>query len=165
MKTRLLTTFSLSVLSIALTSGLQAQEYATVNMEIDIDAPAAEVWEMVGDYCDIEEWGGLPCEITSGNGEIGTVRSLFGGVVVEVLVGKTELSYGYTIPPRGEGFYDLFHGYMEARPVTDSTSKVVYTLILDVSNLEGEAKQNEIDRRRGQFEPLLVNMKNKVEGE
>ena len=165
MKTRLITAVSFSVLSAALSSGVQAQEYATIDMEIDIAAPAAEVWETVGGYCDIGEWASLPCEITSGDGEVGTVRSLLGGVVTEVLVGKTELSYGYTIPPSGEGFYDLYHGFMEARPVTDSSSKMVYTLMLDVSNLEGEEKDNAVNGRRTQFEALLVNMKNMVEGE
>lgn len=165
MKTRLIATISLSVLSVVLTSSLQAQEYATIDMEIDIDAPAAKVWETVGGYCDIGEWADLPCEITSGNGEIGTVRSLLGGVVTEVLVGKTELSYGYTIPPSGDDFYNLYHGFMEARPVTSSTSKMVYTLVLDVSNLEGEEKENAVNGRRTQFEGLLVNMKNMVEGE
>ena len=33
-----------------------AQEYVTIDMEIDIDKPAAEVWEKVGDYCGISEW-------------------------------------------------------------------------------------------------------------
>ena len=165
MKTGFIAKVTFAVVAATLTSGLQAQEYATIEMEIDINAPAAEVWEKVGGYCDIEEWGGLPCEITSGDGEIGTVRSLFGGVLNEVLVGKTELSYGYVIPPRDDGFYDLFHGYMEARPVTDSTSKLVYTLLLDVSNLEGEEKENTLNGRRAQFEPLLENIKKIAEGE
>ena len=41
-----------------------AQEYVTIDMEIDIDKPAAEVWQKVGDYCGISEWLGLDCEIT-----------------------------------------------------------------------------------------------------
>ena len=165
MKSRLISIISLTALSATLVSGLQAQEYATIDMEIDIDAPAAKLWETVGGFCDIGEWAGFPCEIISGEGGVGTVRSLAGGAVEEVLIGKTELSYGYTIPPSGDGFYDLYHGFMEARPVTDSTSKMVYTLMLDVSNLEGEEKENVINGRRTQFEGLLVNMKNMVEGD
>ena len=56
-----------------------AQEYVTIDMEIDIDKPAAEVWQKVGDYCGISEWLGLDCEITSGDGGMGSVRSLLGG--------------------------------------------------------------------------------------
>ena len=163
MKTRFIATLCLAVLSV-FASAVQAQEYVTIDMEIDVDAPAEEVWAQIGGYCDIGEWASLPCEIASGDGGVGTVRSLFGGVIVEVLVGQTELSYGYTIPPSGDGFYDLYHGFLEARPVTDSTSKIVYTLMLDVSNLEGEEKENAVSSRRTQFEGLLVNMKNMVEG-
>ena len=65
-------------------------------MEIDVDRPAAEVWQRIGGYCDIEEWFQIPCTITSGTeDEFGTVRS----VGNEVLVGKTELSYTYTQTP------------------------------------------------------------------
>ena len=48
-------------------------DYATIRMEIDVAKPAAEVWAKVGKYCDISEWLGLECKITSGDGGIGTV--------------------------------------------------------------------------------------------
>ena len=87
-------------------------------MEIDVDRPAAEVWARIGGYCDIGEWFGLDCTITSGTGdEFGSVRS----VGNEVLVGKTELSYTYTQTPREGRPYNLYHGTLEARPVTDTT--------------------------------------------
>ena len=58
--------------------------YTFLPMEIDVDRPAAEVWARVGGYCDIGEWFGLDCTITSGTGdEFGSVRS----VGNEVLVG------------------------------------------------------------------------------
>src|SRR5262245_23970214 len=102
-----------------------AAEYRTVKLEIDIAKPAAEVWAKVGGYCDIAKWlPQLDCKITSGNGELGTVRALAGGRVLEILVGKTDLSYGYTQPARPGAFYNLYHGYMEAKPVTATTSKM-----------------------------------------
>src|SRR4051812_41819039 len=53
--------------------------YVTINLEIGVDRPAAEVWKRVGKYCDIGEWLRLPCTITSGkNDEVGTVRSVGG---------------------------------------------------------------------------------------
>src|ERR1700682_5682911 len=71
--------------------------YASVEMEIDVNRPAAEVWKRVGKYCDIGEWFQIPCTIVSGkDGEFGAVRS----VANEILVGKTELSYVYTQPVR-----------------------------------------------------------------
>ena len=135
----------------SLTAAAQS-EYVSIEMEIDIDRPAGEVWSKVGGFCDIEQWMGLPCEITAGSGGIGSVRSLLGGRITEVLVGQTELSYGYAMPPSEGQFYDLYHGFMEARPITESSSKMVYTLMLDVSNLADQAaKDAEVERRRTMF--------------
>jgi hypothetical protein len=135
-------------------------EYVTIEMEIDVNRPADEVWAKVGGYCDIAKWISLDCEITSGDGGMGTVRALAGGRVIEILVGQTDLSYGYTQPVREGQFYNLYHGYLEAVPVTATTSKLVYTLVYDVSNLPDEsAKDADIARRRSMFEGALGNMK------
>ena len=143
-----------------------AQEYVTIDMEIDINKPAAEVWEKVGDYCSISEWLGLDCEITSGEGGMGSVRALLGGRIIEIMVAQTELSYGYTQPAVEGQFYNLYHGFMEARPVTDSTSKMLYTLTYDVSNLPDQAaKDDDIERRRGMFTNALGAMKQLAEAD
>ena len=95
--------------------------YTSIVLEIAVNRPAAEVWKRVGKYCDIGEWMRIPCTITAGkDGEVGAVRS----VVNEVLVGKTELSYTYTQPVREGRPYDLYHGTLEARPVTATTSRL-----------------------------------------
>lgn len=141
-------------------------EYVTIEMEIDINKSAEDVWAAVGEYCDIGEWGGLDCEITSGDGGMGTVRELLGGRIIEILVAQTELSYGYTQPVVANQFYNLYHGFMEARPVTANTSRMLYTLIYDVSNLENqEAKDADMARRRGMFENLLGNIKEIAEAQ
>src|SRR5262245_33194068 len=78
-------------------------EYTTIKMQIDVAKPAKEVWAKVGGYCDISKWFNVDCKITSGNGDMGTVRSLAMGRVTEILVAKTDLSYGYTQPaPEGK---------------------------------------------------------------
>ena len=135
-------------------------EYATVRMEIDVARPAKEVWAKVGGYCDITAWLGLECKITSGNGGIGTVRDLANGRVLEILVAQTELSYGYTQPVKEGTFYNLYHGSMEARPVTAQTSKIIYTLLLDVSDkADKAAKDADLAARRTRFEGALKKMK------
>ena len=140
-------------------------EYATIRMEIDIAKPADQVWAKVGKYCDISEWLSLDCKITSGDGGIGTVRSLAGGRVAEILVGKTDLSYGYTQPVREGQFYNLYHGFMEAVPVTKTTSKIVYTLMLDESDkADKAAKEADLAQRRTRFEAALQKMKQIAEG-
>ncbi len=143
-----------------------AQEYVTIDMEIDINKSAEEVWAKVGDYCAISDWLGLDCELTSGDGGMGSVRALLGGRIIEIMVAQTELSYGYTQPAVEGEFYNLYHGFMEARPVTDSTSKMLYTLTYDVSNLADQAaKDADIERRRGMFTNALGAMKAMAEAD
>ena len=156
----------LAVVALIFTLTSVAQEYVTIDMEIDINKPAAEVWEKGGDYCAISEWLGLRCEIASGDGGMGSVRSLLGGRIIEIMVAQTELSYGYTQPAVEGEFYDLYHGFMEATPVTDSTSKMLYTLTYDVSNLADQAaKDADIERRRGVFTNALRAMKAMAEAD
>ena len=137
-----------------------APQYETIRMEIDVNRPASEVWARIGHYCDISKWLGVDCRIVSGDGGIGTVRALANGRVLEILVGKTDLSYGYTQPPKPGAFYNLYHGFMEARPLTDRTSRIVYTLFYDVSDKPDEAaRRADVAQRRARFEAALRKMK------
>ena len=86
-------------------------------------------------------------------------------VANEVLVGKTELSYTYTQPVREGRPYNLYHGTLEARPVTATTSKLVYTLFFDNSMLADDAaRATDKTRRTAQFTQALENMKILAEG-
>ena len=136
--------------------------YTSIPLELAVNRPAAEVWKRVGKFCDIGEWLRIPCTITSGkDGEFGAVRSVAG----EVLVGKTELSYTYTQTVREGRPYNLYHGTLEARPVSATTSKLVYTLFFDNSMLADDAAR---ERDRAQkvttFTNALQNMKVLAEG-
>ncbi|HEY4340479.1 MAG TPA: hypothetical protein VGM97_11090 [Steroidobacteraceae bacterium] len=136
--------------------------YTSLLMEVDVNRPAAEVWKRVGKFCDIGEWMQFPCTITSGkDGEIGTVRS----IGKEVLVGKTDLSYTYTQPVTEGRPYILYHGTLEAKPVTATTSKLYYTLMWDNSTLADDAaRDKDKAQRRQMFEGALKNMKTLAEG-
>jgi hypothetical protein len=135
-------------------------QYTTIKMEIDVARPAAAVWARVGGYCDISKWLDVDCMIKSGDGGIGTVRLLRGGQVTEILVGKTDLSYGYTQPVREGQFYILYHGFVEAKPVTAQSSKLLYTLMYDISDKPDQAaRQADIAQRRARFEGALKKMK------
>lgn len=144
-------------------------EYKTIKMEIDVAKPAKDVWAKVGGYCDIATWlstsaNKVDCVITSGDGGVGTVRVLAGGRVTEILVGKTDLSYGYTQPVREGQFYNLYHGFMEAKPVSATASKLVYTLVYDVSDKADQAaKDADVATRRTRFEGALKAMKELAE--
>jgi hypothetical protein len=136
--------------------------YVSIPLEIMVNRPATEVWKRVGKYCDIGEWFQLPCTITAGkDGEVGAVRS----VASEVLVGMTELSYTYTQPVRAGRPYNLYHGTLEARPVTATTSKLVYTLVYDNSMLADDAARvRDKEQRTATFTRALQNMKTIAEG-
>jgi hypothetical protein len=136
--------------------------YISIPMEIAVNRPAAEVWKRVGKFCDIGEWFRIPCKMLSGQeGEFGSVRS----VGNEVLVGKTELSYTYTQTVRAGRPYNLYHGTLEARPVTATTSKIVYTLIYDNSMLADDAaREKDKAQKTATFTRALENMKILAEG-
>jgi len=135
-------------------------------MQIDVAKPAKDVWSKVGGYCDISKWLNVECKITSGDGGIGTVRVLAGGRVTEILVGKTDLSYGYTQPVKEGTWYNLYHGFLEVKPLTDKTSRIFYTLMLDVSDKADKAgKDADLAMRKMRFEGALENMKKLAEGQ
>ena len=138
--------------------------YITIPLELAVDRPAAEVWKRVGKYCDIGEWLQIPagCKMLSGvEGEVGSVRS----VANEVLVGKTELSYTYTQTVRNDRPYNLYHGTLEVRPVTDKTSKIVYTLMYDNSMMPDDAaREKDKASRTAVFQRAMQNMKTLAEG-
>ena len=143
---------------------LAEPEYVTIKLEIDIAKSATAVWAKVGGYCDISVWLNVDCKITSGDGGVGTVRVLAAGRVTEILVAQTDLGYGYTQPAREGQFYNLYHGFMEAKPVTATTSKMLYTLVYDISDKADQAaKDADIARRRTMFEGALQNIKKLAE--
>jgi hypothetical protein len=140
-----------------------APHYISIPMTISVNAPADKVWARIGKYCDIGEWGIPGCTILSGDGSsLGTIRSIGN----EVLVAKTQYSYIYTQPLReGATTYTLYHGTLEAEPVTATTSRLNYTLLMDNSMLADDAaKQKSIDNYRTRFTKMLENMKTLAEG-
>jgi len=138
--------------------------YISIPLELPVDRPAADVWKRIGKYCDIAEWLQISagCKILSGmDGEIGAVRS----VANEVLVGKTEFSYTYTQTVRAGRPYNLYHGTLEVRPVTEKTSKIYYTLIYDNSMLPDDAaREKDKASRTATFMRAIQNIKILAEG-
>jgi hypothetical protein len=136
--------------------------YTTIMLETAVNRPAADVWKRVGKYCDIGEWLQVGCTITSGkDGEVGAVRSIGN----EILVGKTDLSYTYTQPVNANRVYDLYHGTLEVKPVTATTSKIVYTLMFDNSMMADDAaREADRNRRTQTFTRAIENMKTLAEG-
>ena len=135
--------------------------YVTVVLTQDVKAAADTVWARVGKYCDIGKWAFPDCKLLAGDGGEASVRN----IVNEVLVGKTERSYTYTQPVRKDAKYNLYHGTVEAVPVTAKTSRLVYTFFYDNSMLADDAARDaEIAGRKKRFTAFLENMKTLGEG-
>lgn len=147
----------------------KAPNYVAIPMSIEVNKSAKDVWAKVGaDYCAISVWiappNKVPCEIKSGTGEVGTVR-VIAGRITEVMTAKSEFGYGYTQPNVEGKWYNLYHGFMEVRPVTATTSKIYYTLVQDQSDKADQAAVDaDVARLRKQFEGALANMKKLAEG-
>lgn len=151
---------------IALTASCFASaqpDYYRLELDVTVNKPAAEVWSKVGGYCDISEWLSLDCKITQGDGGIGTVRVL-NETIVEPMVAQTELSYGYTQPVTEGEYYTLYHGFLEARPVNETTSKLIYTVMWDTSQSSAEEIKAAVERRLNLFTTGLAKMKEIAEG-
>ena len=138
--------------------------YTSITLETPVNRPVAEVWKRIGGYCAIGEWFQMAngCKILAGTeGELGAVRS----VANEVMVGRSEYSYTYTQPVRAGRPYNLYHGTLEARAVTPTTSKLVYSLVWDNSMLPDDAaREKDKASRTAVFTRALSNMKTLAEG-
>jgi len=136
--------------------------YVSIPMEIEVDSPVDKVWARIGKYCDIGEWGFPGCTIISGKADdFAAVRTIGN----EILVGKTKYSYTYTQPLRASGGYIMYHGTLEARALTPTTTQLLYTLLYDNSGLPDDAARDaDLTRRRTTFTGLLQNMKTLSEG-
>jgi len=143
---------------------VEKPNYVTITLETTVNKPVADVWKRIGGYCTISEWLQIAagCKILSGtDNEVGAVRSVGG----EVLVGKTQYSYTYTQTVRAGRPYNLYHGTIEARPVTPTTTKLIYTLIYDNSMLPDDAaREKDTASRTAVFTRALSNMKTLAEG-
>ena len=138
--------------------------YVTIALETTVNKPVADVWKRIGGYCTISEWLQIAagCKIVAGtDNEVGAVRSVAG----EVLVGKTQYSYTYTQTVRAGRPYNLYHGTIEARAASPTTTKLLYTLIYDNSMLPDDAaREKDKASRAVVFTRALSNMKTLAEG-
>jgi Polyketide cyclase / dehydrase and lipid transport len=137
--------------------------YTTMQLEITVNRPAEETWARIGRFCDMKEWLGRECTITSGKeGELGAVRTLPGGTI-EPIVAVTPLSYTYTFPVRVGVPYTMQHNTLEVRALDLATCKIVYSFFWDNSALTAAQRVAEVEARRQRLTPALERMKAIVE--
>jgi len=136
--------------------------YVVIPLDIVVDRPVADVWKRIGKYCDFGEWMRQPCAIIVGKDtEYGAIRS----AGPEPIVGMTQYSYTYAMPPRTDRKFEFYHATLEARALTAKTTKILYTLFYDDSVFADDAaREKEKTRRITRFTEGLKNMKILAEG-
>jgi hypothetical protein len=133
----------------------RAADYVTLLQEVTVDRPADVVWPKISGFCQIGEWLGGSCVITTSGPEgVGTVRRLFDRVD-EMMVAKTARSYTYVLRGPDVG---LATGTVEARPDGPDRTRIIYTSFYEAeptpaAKTEGQA------RRTGLFAKILAGMK------
>lgn len=141
-----------------------AADYTSIVIERPVNASADDTWKKIGPYCSLAEWLDAPCEITKGNGwDVGSIRSIAGGRVTEILVSKTRYSYTYTFAPPNPTAY---HGHLEVLPEGAKKSKIVYTLFYDQEpSGTAEARAADKAQRTKRFTAGVEKMVKMAEGQ
>ncbi len=141
-------------------SAAMAADYATIVLSVEVARPADTVWKRIGGFCDIGAVLKMKCAYTSGSGGLGTVRRL-ADRIDEVMVGESAHSYTYTQPDSKV----LYHGTVAVESTGPDSSKIVYSLFYDQSNLDTDAARAKArDQRTKAFTRALDTMKHIAEG-
>jgi hypothetical protein len=136
-----------------------AGDYVSIVQETPINVPAETAWAKVKGYCDIGAWLKTTCEITSGkDGELGAVRKI-ANRIEEVIVAVTPMSYTYA----DVDTKILYHGTVEIRPVSKTSSKLVYSLFFDQTSVPAEQREANKTRRQQMFAGIMATMKGMAE--
>ncbi len=138
----------------------QPADWTTLTLTADVAKPAYIAWDRIGgnDWCGIAKYLDVKgCTVTSGKGELGSVRTIDTGTaqVVEIAVARTPYSYTYAQP-----FTPIFyHGTLAVEAVDATHSKLVYTLIWNQTAV-GDAAAQAAARasRRSRFQAALDKM-------
>jgi opacity protein-like surface antigen len=153
-----------AAVALVATAATAAEDWVTVVRTIEVKAPAAKVWGLVGGYCDFGKVRNVPCVYTKGAGGLGTIRKL-NGVTEEVKVGEGQYSYGYfqTVGARTQARY---HGNVSVTPSADNkTSKIAYTLIYDQAGFASDAERaSQKAAMETSFQEAIETMKKMAEG-
>jgi hypothetical protein len=136
-----------------------AGDYVSIVQETAINAPAETAWAKLKGHCDIGPLLKVTCDITHGrDGELGAVR-MVNGHIEEVIVAQTPLSYTYAHVDTSM----LVLGVLEVRPVSKTSSKVLYTAFYDQTSVPADEREAYKTRRVSRLRELLGLMKSRVE--
>lgn len=144
-------------LAALLTMPAAAADYVSFSLTTTVNVAPEKAWSRIGDYCAIKDWLGTSCAITSGTGDVGTIRVLNNGAVTEMMVAKTPFSYTY-MQPLNPG--NLYHGTLAVEPDGSGHARIVYTFIYDQEPLgDADARAANRKQRTERFTGALAKMK------
>jgi len=132
-------------------------DWTILTLTADINKSADVAWQRIGgnDWCGIAKYLDVQsCVITSGSGEVGSLRTINGNIV-EITVARTAHSYTYAQP-----FTPIFyHGTIAVEPVGGGHSKLVYTLMWNQTAVgDAKAKADARESRRKRFQAAVDKM-------
>ena len=117
----------------------QPADWTTITLTANLNKGADAAWDKIGgnDWCAIAKYLDVKsCDINSGKGELGSVRTI-NGSLVEIVVARTPHSYTYAQP-----FTPIFyHGTLAVETVDKNHSKLVYTLLWNQTGVGDAAAQ------------------------
>lgn len=138
-----------------------AADYVSYSVTTEVNATPEKTWSRIGGFCAIQEWLGLSCKITTGDGGVGTIRVLNNGQITEMMVAKTPYSYTYIQPLNPA---NLYHGTLAVEPDGSGHSRIIYTFLYDQEPLGDEAARAKARQQRStRFAAALAKMKEMAE--
>jgi len=150
-----------SVLTVAallalMTAPSMAADYTSFTLSTVANASPEKAWAKIGGFCAIHDWLGTSCVLT-GNGDVGSIRTINDGKVTEMMVARTPFSYTYIQPTN---YANLYHGTLAVEPDGAGKSKITYTFLYDAEPLgDADAKAKARQGRTDRFNQALAKMK------
>lgn len=132
-------------------------DFMTIISKIEISKPADEAWSTIGDFGEAGKYLNVDSQLISGDGEIGSVRTI-GGSVVEVMVGKGPRSYTYT-QTKGPMEHFSYHGSVALERTSERKSTLIYTINYDQTAMDAAAREAAVSRIRPRFQGMVEAMK------
>lgn len=152
----------LATAMMALAGGAQAQtvqpaDWLTLSFTAALNKPADVAWGIVGgnELCAIAKYLEVKsCEVVSGKGELGSIRTI-NGTIVENIVARSTRSYTYAQP-----FTPIFyHGTMTVEPEGTTHSRLVYTLIWNQNGYpDAKTRTEQREGRKARFQAAVDKM-------
>jgi len=143
-----------------MTAPSMAADYTSFTLTTVANASPEKAWAKIGGFCAIHDWLGTSCVLT-GNGDVGSIRTINDGKVTEMMVARTPFSYTYIQPTN---YANLYHGTLAVEPDGAGKSKITYTFLYDAEPLgDADAKAKARQGRTDRFNQALAKMKSMAE--